>query len=123
VISPDVRLYTWLDFEDALSQALEAANWRQWFVDARAYWDGATIRIRPGSGHVAKEWLRSVFDPRVLEPDLDLFTHLLIALESVNGAARSLAKDHCAEKEGGDLLVQCRSREFCVRPDARLHGE
>jgi len=58
MIPPDVRLYTWLDFEDALSQALEAeASWPEWFIDARAYWDGVTIRIRPGSEHAAKKWL------------------------------------------------------------------
>lgn len=91
MIPPDVRLYTWLDFEDALGQALESEkNWPGWFVDARAYWDGVTVRIRPGSGHDAKEWLRNVFDPRVAEPEPNLFTDLLIALESVNGTLRTL---------------------------------
>jgi MinD-like ATPase involved in chromosome partitioning or flagellar assembly len=91
VIPPDVRLYTWLDFEDALVRALESeANWPTWFVDARAYWDGANIRVRPGATQVAKDWLRNAFDPRVVEPPPNLFTHLLIALESVNGSIRRL---------------------------------
>ena len=91
VIPSDVRLYTWLDFEDALNQALDAeASWPGWFVDARAYWDGVTIRIRQGCRGAAKEWLRGVFDTRVLESEPDLFTHLVIALESVNGAVRKL---------------------------------
>ena len=91
MIPPDVRLYTWLDFEDALSQALGAEQgWPAWFVDARAYWDGVNIRIRPGSLDSAKEWLRNVFEPRVVEPEPNLFTHLLIALESVNGELRTL---------------------------------
>lgn len=91
MIPPDVRLYTWLDFEDALSQAIEAERgWPDWLVDARAYWDGVTIRIRPGSRDSAKEWLRNVFDPRVGEPAPNLFTDLLIALESVNGDPRTL---------------------------------
>lgn len=86
-----MRLYTWLDFEDALERALRVeANWPSWFVDARAYWDGATIRIRPGSSDAATGWLHSAFDPRVVEPPPDLFTHLLVALESVNGSIRNL---------------------------------
>jgi hypothetical protein len=91
VIPPDVRLYTWLDFEDALGRALQAEpGWPTWFVDARAYWDGVTIRIRPGYTDIAKDWLHSAFDPRVIETPPDLFTHLLIALESVNGSLRKL---------------------------------
>jgi MinD-like ATPase involved in chromosome partitioning or flagellar assembly len=91
MIPSDVRLYTWLDFEDALTQALETAErWPEWFVDARAYWDGATVRIRPGSAQVAISWLRNVFDPRVIEPEPNLFTHLVIALESAGGILREL---------------------------------
>lgn len=91
VIPPDVRLYTWLDVEDALSRAVEPDNsWPPWLVDARAYWDGVTIRIRSGSRHQAKEWIQNVFDPRVVEPEPNLFTDLKIAMESIAGVVRHL---------------------------------
>jgi len=91
MIPSDVKLYTWLDFEDALTQALEAERrWPEWLVDARAYWDGATVRIRPGSGKMAIAWLRNLFDPRVIEPPPNLFTHLVIVLESAGGIQREL---------------------------------
>jgi MinD-like ATPase involved in chromosome partitioning or flagellar assembly len=92
MIPAEVRLYTWLDVEDALLQALEAAGcWPEWFIDARAYWDGVLIRVRAGSIPIAKAWVGNLFEPRVREPEPNLFTDLLITLEGTNGDQRTLA--------------------------------
>ena len=91
MIPAEVRLYTWLDVEDALLQSLEAGGrWPEWFIGARAYWDGVLLRVRTGSVASAKSWVRELFEPRVREPEPNLFCDLLIALESINGDQRTL---------------------------------
>lgn len=84
-----VRLYTWLDFEDALNQVVATeSSWPEWLVDVRSYWDGATIRVFHGKRELAREWLIGLFEPRCRETDSDLFIDLLIALETSNGTPR-----------------------------------
>jgi MinD-like ATPase involved in chromosome partitioning or flagellar assembly len=91
-ITPVIYLYldTWLDVEDALLQSVEGSNWPSWFVGARAYWDGVLLRVRTGSMSSAKKWLQELFDPRIREPEPNLFCDFLIALESSNGKQRTL---------------------------------
>ena len=91
MIPSGIRLYTWLDVEEVLFRVQEQGeNWPDWLVGARAYWDSLTLSIEPGRSEDAMEWLRDLFDPRILEPSDSLFCNLLIALESVEGKKRSL---------------------------------
>jgi MinD-like ATPase involved in chromosome partitioning or flagellar assembly len=88
VMPPQVRLYTWLDVEDTLLQALEARSGgeQSWFVDATAYWDRLVVRVRPGNESQAERWLRELFDPRTTPPERELE----IVLESSDGQERRL---------------------------------
>ena len=90
LIPSDVRLYTWLDAEEVLFRWLEETLPPPWFVDARAYWDGITIRVRGGYASETEAWLKSLFDPRISEARADLFARLDIALESADGKPRTL---------------------------------
>jgi MinD-like ATPase involved in chromosome partitioning or flagellar assembly len=84
VIPADVRLFTWLDVEDVLRRALDNGV-PEWFVDARAYWDGLRVRTKPDRTEHAERWLRGMFEPRAAEPQHALFESLRIRLESANG--------------------------------------
>lgn len=87
MIPAHVRLYTWLDVEEALRESLEAATVApSWFVEARAYWDGLVLRVLPGKESEAKSWLKDLFDPRIRSRDGDLE----IILESSGGQERDL---------------------------------
>ncbi len=78
MIPADIRLYTWVDVEEVLIQALKGPDWPDWLVWAQAYWDGLTLGIRPEKEEAAKEWLYAEFDPRFDKEKL------VIKLESVN---------------------------------------
>jgi MinD-like ATPase involved in chromosome partitioning or flagellar assembly len=88
VIPSDLRLYTWLDAEEVLFRWLENNEPPEWFVDARAYWDGITVRIRGGHTSAAEKWLRSRFEPRIVSGLSG--EQLLVALESLQAAPRIL---------------------------------
>ena len=45
MIPADIRLFTWLDAEEVVLRWLEDNLAPEWFVDARAYWDGIAVRI------------------------------------------------------------------------------
>jgi MinD-like ATPase involved in chromosome partitioning or flagellar assembly len=87
VIPSDLRLYTWLDAEEVLSRWLgnNDNDAPAWFVDARAYWDGITLRIRRGHISDAEKWLRDLFEPRIEQPKGNLFAHPRLLLESSSG--------------------------------------
>ncbi|MFN7938652.1 MAG: AAA family ATPase [Bryobacteraceae bacterium] len=91
MIPPDVRLYTWLDYEDALIRAIEGEGFPDWLVDARTYWDGSLIRVKKGRKADAQSWLLRNLEPRIGLPADNLFTDLEVILESENGGARRLA--------------------------------
>lgn len=80
----DVRLYTWVDVEDVLLTVQAGGRWPSWLTWARAYWDGLTLGIRPGSQAEAQSWLQEIFDPRYDE------TNRSILLESTAQQKRSL---------------------------------
>lgn len=60
----DVRFYTWVDVEDVLLTVQAEGRWPSWLTWARAYWDGLTLGIRPGTQTAAVTWLQETFDPR-----------------------------------------------------------
>jgi cellulose biosynthesis protein BcsQ len=86
MIPSDIRLFTWLDAEDVISNAREKTPLPEWFVAAQAYWDGLTITVRDGCSQAAKAWMSELFEPRIAERD----GNLSIALESVQDTKRSL---------------------------------
>jgi MinD-like ATPase involved in chromosome partitioning or flagellar assembly len=87
VIPSHVRLYTWLDVEEALLQSLERGGVPPWFVDATAYWGELVVRVIPGSESEAQGWLQDLFEPRTRGGD----GNLEIILESCEGQERRLA--------------------------------
>ena len=67
LIPADIRLYTWLDAEDVLSQAAGEGKLPHWFIRSQAYWDGLTVEVRPGALADAKVWIKQLLEPRILE--------------------------------------------------------
>jgi MinD-like ATPase involved in chromosome partitioning or flagellar assembly len=90
MIPADIRLYTWIDVEEVLLRIQEQKQWPEWLVWARAYLDGLTLGIRPGTQLQAKSWLHEIYDPRFrtdLEPGREDW---LIVLESTSRGSRTL---------------------------------
>ncbi|MFZ0593393.1 MAG: hypothetical protein WAM39_23250, partial [Bryobacteraceae bacterium] len=86
MIPPDIRLFTWLDAEDVITNARENGTLPTWFVEAQAYWDGLTITIRTGHSQEAKTWLNELFDPRLTARN----GNLALTLEGLPAVQRSL---------------------------------
>ena len=84
MIPSDIRLYTWIDVEDVLFRVQQENRWPAWLVWARAYWDGLTLGIRPGTQSDALQWLTDRFEPRFSRGNI------AIALESIEGQDRWL---------------------------------
>ncbi len=78
----ETRLYTWVDVEHALYCITEAQPWPAWLVWARAYWDGLTLAIRPGSEARAKEWLSYTFEALYVSDPPEHFSGGSLRLES-----------------------------------------
>ncbi len=90
MLSPDIRLYTWIDVEEALSQTIEKEAPPSWLVGASAYWEGLTISVKPNSGSLPLEWLNEVFAPRFAPENAIGNSDPAIVLESTDGASRLL---------------------------------
>lgn len=86
MIPSDIRLFTWLDVEDVITNVRENGTLPAWFLEAQAYWDGLTITVRAGHLQEAASWLTEVFDPRIAEQN----GQWMLTLESLPGAERSL---------------------------------
>ena len=86
MIPSDIRLFTWLDAEDVISNACENGTAPPGFLAARAYWDGLTVTVGIGFSDDARTWLLELFEPRII------FSNgtLEIALESVGQNLRVL---------------------------------
>lgn len=83
MIPSDIRLYTWVDVEEVLLRISEQGSLPEWLIWVRAYWDGLTIGICPGTQVQASYWLREVYDPRFRVDSEDNMVNGLILLESL----------------------------------------
>jgi MinD-like ATPase involved in chromosome partitioning or flagellar assembly len=86
LIPADVRLYTWLDAEDVLSQAATDGKLPHWFVRSQAYWDSLTLEIRPGFLEDARAWIVQLLEPRIIQDE----TGISLVLEGLPSLRRIL---------------------------------
>ncbi len=86
MIPPDVRLYSWLDVEDALLRQLETqTSWPEWLLDAHVYWDGLSVRVRPGKSALAESWLTDALEPRIRISEYQGREEMAVLLETSDG--------------------------------------
>jgi hypothetical protein len=90
MIPSDIRLYTWLDAEEVLLRIQQQGLWPNWLVWARAYWDGLTLGIRPGSSPEASRWLSNTYEPRFNPEPTLIDADGEIVLESRPSSPRTL---------------------------------
>ena len=65
MIPADVRLFSWVDVEQVLTLARDGDGWPVWLRRARAYWDGLTLEVAPGTTQEEIDaWLEETFEPR-----------------------------------------------------------
>jgi hypothetical protein len=86
MIPPEIRLFTWLDAEDVITNARENGTLPIWFLGARAYWDGLTVTVAAGRSNDAERWLTELFDPRITTRN----GRLELALEGLAHVQRAL---------------------------------
>jgi len=84
-----IRLYTWVDVEETISQTLEREPTPSWLLNASAYWEGLTLTVKPNCSIDALEWLADVFAPRFIPLDSDDIGPAIV-LESTDSAPRLL---------------------------------
>lgn len=85
------RLYTWLDVEEVVIATLKGQPWPSWLRGVRAYWDSLTLLIEAGNQVLAWEWVKEIFDPRIIsKAGSSNQADLLIALEHSDGLDRTL---------------------------------
>lgn len=85
-----IRLYTWVDVEEALYQIIERETALSWLVNASAYWEGLTLTVKPGFTATALSWLADVFAPRYGAQRADGSIDPTIVLESTDSQPRLL---------------------------------
>lgn len=88
MIPDGIKLYTWVDVEEVLLR--HQADWPEWLVWVRSYWDGLTMGIRPESQAQAEAWLSEIYDPR-FRPSSNSQVGNFIVLESLPENERTLA--------------------------------
>src|SRR5665213_2873926 len=85
-----IRLYTWVDVEEALSQTIEREGTPSWLLNASAYWEGLTLTVKPSFTAAALEWLARAFVPRFIPLNSDSGAAPAIILESTDSEPRLL---------------------------------
>jgi|CZKS01.1.fsa_nt_gi Mrp family chromosome partitioning ATPase len=88
MIPSDVRLFTWLDVEEVIARAVSEPASPSWLVKASAYWNELTINTTKGNSESARQWIRQLFEPRIMNPQDE--GKLGLVLEALNGDGRIL---------------------------------
>ena len=110
MIPADVRLYTWVDVEEVLLRAQQAHDWPDGLTWARAYWDGLTVGIKPGTREQVITWLSQKIEPR-----FSTTPQPHIILESTTSHQRQLP---ILVEETNEQPITPRFRPSLARPSA-----
>ena len=91
MLSSDIRLYTWVDVEEAIALNIEMQSRPSWLVGASAYWEGLTLYVTPNSKALAMLWLDEAFAPRFAPGNDTGESDPAIVLESTDDKPRLLS--------------------------------